>query len=199
MDLRTVRADWDDSALVWDEPISLTQADLVLLQEVPKETSVNGAIAPLKRLRERHHALARLLASGGTTMAEASIITGIGISQISILKNDPSFKELVLFYQNEVRDEYRTMHAQLAGLGEDAVAELRRRVEDDPESIGFTSLLDLVTKIADRTGHGPTSSTKAQVEVNVQVDLAAKMKEARMKARAAIEGSARDITPEASN
>jgi len=199
VNLKTVRADWDDAELVWEDPVALTSADLALLSEVGKGRSVDGAVKPLTKIRERHHALAKLLASGGISQNEASIITGYDISTISILKNDPAFKELILFYQNEVNAEYRTMHSQLAGLGEDAVAELRRRVEEDPEQIGFTSLLDLVTKIADRTGHGPASAASSRVEVNVTVDLASRMKAARAQAARAIEGVARDVTPEATS
>lgn len=195
MDLRTVRADWENEPLTWGEPVPLTRAELALLAEVPKGTSVDGAIEPLKRLRERHHALARLLATGACSMSEAAIITGYGVTTISILKNDPSFKELVLFYQNEVNAEYKTMQAQLAGLGSDALDELRRRVEEAPEEIGFNTLLDVVVKIADRTGNGPSSSSKT--EVNVTIDLASKMKAARARARDAIEANARDITPKA--
>lgn len=200
MDLRTVRADWDSEPLTWGEPLPLTQADIVLLQETPKGTSDGGAVTPLTRIRERHHALARLLATGGCSMAEASILTGYDISRISILKNDPSFKELVLFYQNEVNAEYKTMQAQLAGLGSDALDELRRRVEEEPDKIGFNTLLDTVVKIADRTGNGPSSTTKS--EVTVTIDLASKMKAARERARLAsipaeVEGTAIDITPKA--
>src|SRR5690606_37701461 len=110
--------------------------------------------------------------------------------------NDPTFMELVDFYSREVEAEYRGMHSQMAGLGIDAIDELRRRVEEEPEKIGFSSLLDVVTKIADRTGHGPSSTTKQ--EVNVTIGLAEKMKAARAAARAAsqIDAVARDITPE---
>lgn len=196
MDLRTVRADWDSEQLAWGEPRALTQTDLAELMSQPKGTSEAGAVTPLKRLRERHHALARLLASGGCSMQDAAIITGYEAATISTLKQDPLFQDLVLFYQNEVNAEYRTMQAQLAGLGEDAVAELRKRVEDDPAALGATFLLDLVVKIADRTGNGPTSTTKT--EVSVTVDLASKMKAARIRAREAsaqIDVEARDITP----
>ena len=200
MDLRTVRADWDAEPLVWEAPVPLTQVELTLLAEVPKGTSEAGASTPLVRIRERHHALARLLATGGCSMAEASIITGYDVSRISILKQDPTFKELVLFYQNEVNAEYKTMQAQLAGLGSDALDELRKRVEEDPDKIAFTTLLDVVVKIADRTGNGPSSTTKS--EVNVTIDLASRMKAARERARLAsqpqeIAGVALDITPKA--
>lgn len=194
LNLKTIRADWPNEPLAFGEPEALTRADIAILREVDKGF-VGQPMTALKRLTERHHALARLLATG-TTPGHAAVITGYDSSRISILQTDPSFKELVEFYSNEVNAEYRTMQAQMAGLGEDAVAELRRRVEEDPESLGAGFLLDIVTKIADRTGNGPTSTTKS--EVNVTIDLATRMKQARERAQQAIEGvSVRDITPQA--
>lgn len=190
MDLTALNVDTSQSVpLETADGGALTLADLERLRaEGPqKETQT-----PLKRLSERHHALARLLASG-TRPGAASIITGINNAYISILQNDPSFKELIEFYRNEVNDEYRGMHAQLAGLGEDALEELRRRVEEEPDKIPFKTLLEVVTNVADRTGHGPSSSSKQ--EVNVTIGLADRLAAARKAANVAIEAQARDVTP----
>ena len=194
LDFRTARADWPSEPLVWGEPQPLTRADIQMLTTQEKGYSGDAAKNPLQRITERHHALARLLAVG-TPPGQAAIITGYSNATVSILQGDPSFQELVEFYSLEVNAEYRTMQAQLAGLGEDAIAELRRRVEDTPTELGAAFLLDVVTKIADRTGNGPTSTTKN--ETVVTLDLSARMKAAREKAQAAIEGAARDITPKA--
>src|SRR5262245_47529587 len=63
----------------------LREADLALL-------SSERGIQPvaLKRITERHHALARCLATG-MSATEASIVTGYSPSRISILKDDPAF------------------------------------------------------------------------------------------------------------
>lgn len=196
LNLKTIRADWPSEPLAFGEPEALTRADIAILRETDKGF-VGKPMTALKRLTERHHALARLLATG-TPPGQAAVITGYDSSRISILQTDPSFKELIEFYSLEVNAEYRTMQAQMAGLGEDAVAELRRRLEDDElvKEMGAGFLLDIVTKIADRTGNGPTSTTKS--EVNVTIDLATRMKQARERAQQAIEGvSVRDITPQA--
>lgn len=171
----------------------LVEADLAILASTNRESTAPA----LTRISERHHALARLIAAG-TSQGDAGIITGYGASTISILMDDSSFKELVEFYKREVDAEYRGMHAQMAGLGADALDELRRRIEDEPEKMGASFLLDLVTKIADRTGHGV--ATKTTAEVNVTVGLADKMKLARERARAASAPKAEepmmlDITP----
>lgn len=175
----------------------LTQADIVLLAaEGRGKSRLEQYESPnaLKRISERHHALARLIAVG-TSQTHASAITGYTKPNIALLMNDPTFCELVDFYAQGVDAEYRTMNAQLAGLGEDAVAELRRRVEDEPEKLGANFLLDVVTKVADRTGNGPTSTQNTNVNVNV--GLADRFAAARKRATAAIEGLAKDITPEA--
>ena len=196
MDLRTVRTDWGAEPLEIVGTAPLTQADLRLLQTEERGRSTDGAVRPLERLTNRHHALARLLATGSCTQGEAGIIMGYADATISILKQDPSFQQLITFYQNEVAEEFRGFQAQLAGVAEDALAELHSRIED-PETrkeLGAAFLLDVVTKIADRTGHGTSSTTK--VEGTVVLDLAARMKQARQQAQDAIEGiSARDITP----
>lgn len=194
MDLRTIRADWPEDPVAVLEVCALTEADLRILATTEKGFAGTTSASPIKRIGERHRALARML-SGGASPGEAAILTGYDASRISILLSDPTFKELLEFYRNEVDTEYITMHSQLAGLGEDALAEMRRRVEETPEDIGFSTLLDVVVKIADRTGNGPTSTSRT--EVSVTIDLAARMKAARARAAEAIDGLAIDITPKA--
>lgn len=191
LNLRTVRADWPTEPLTWGEPEPLTRADLQVLSENSK--GFDEPRKPLERLKERHHALARLLASGDMTDGEAGILTGYNQPTISILKQDPTFIELLDFYRNEVNLEFRSFQAKLARLGGDSIDELQRRVEESPEELGAAFLLDIVTKVADRTGNGPTSSTTSKTEVNVTLDLSARMKLAREKANAAMI----DITPKA--
>lgn len=192
LDLKTVRSDWPPEPLTWEDPVPLTLTDLTMNME--RDKGFAGQASAVKRITERHHALARLLASG-TAPGHAAIITGYDASRISILQTDPSFAELVDFYTQDVEAEYRSMHAQMAGLGGDAIDELRRRVEDEPEKLGAQFLLDVVTKIADRTGNGPTTSVTQ--EVNITLDLSARMKMARERARQAIEGTMVDVTPAA--
>lgn len=190
LNLRTVRADYNEDPLTWGAPESLTQADIQVILTTGKGRT--EAIPALQRITERHHALARLIAVG-TPQRTAGIIVGYSDSRISILMDDPSFQELVAFYSGEVDDEYRLMHAQMAGLGSDAIQELRRRMEDEPEKLGANFLLDVVKTTADRTGNGPTTTTKS--EVNVTIDLASRMKAARESAMRAIQPKTIDITP----
>ena len=139
-----------------------------------------GSKAPaLKRISERHRALARNLASG-MDVGEAAIICGYDISRVSILQADPTFKELLEFYRRDVDATYRGLHDRLFGLAMDAAEELSVRLEEEPEKVSVGQLLEVVKMGADRTGHGPQSQT---TNLNVNVDLANRLEEARKRVR----------------
>lgn len=160
-------------SLVFAEVRALDAADLSLLGEE------KGSRAPaLKRLGDRHHALARCLASG-MTEADAALACGYVGSRVSILKSDPAFKELLAFYRDDTDRAYRDMHERLAGLSRDAVDELHTRLEEDMQAeekkISVGHLLEIAKMGADRTGHGPQSSQN----VNVNVGIASRLEAAR--------------------
>lgn len=159
----------------------LEEADLVLLGE-----EKGSKPPPLQRLRERHHALARNLASG-MSEENAAAICGYDRSRVSILKSDPAFKELLLFYRKEVDAQYVQLHEVLSGMAVDAAVVLRERLEDDPEAIGTKTLIEITKMAADRTGHGPSSKQEVQVNVN----LASRLEEARKR----IASRTIDVTP----
>lgn len=151
---------------------TLDSVDMALLQKEKGSTA-----PPLKRLSERHHALARCLASGMADR-DAAITCGYVVSRVSILKADPAFQELLAFYQQDVNNKYLDMHGVLAGLSLDAAMELRERLEadisSDDKTISVGQLMELTKLGADRTGFGPQSS-----QVNVNVDLAGRLEAAR--------------------
>lgn len=150
----------------------LDSCDVALLAE-----EKGSKAPPLKRLSERHHALARCLASGMSD-GDAAITCGYVLSRVSILKADPAFQELLAFYRADVNSKYLDMHGVLAGLSLDAAMELRERLELDIESgektISVGQLMELTKLGADRTGYGPQSS-----QLNVNVDLAGRLEAAR--------------------
>lgn len=162
----------------------LEASDLVLLSA--EKGSKPSAI---KRLSERHHALARNLA-GGMAPSEAAIVCGYSVSRVSILQDDPAFKELLVFYRADVNAQYRDLHQRLSGLAMDAAEELSVRLEEEPEKVSIGQLMEITKLGADRTGFGPqTSSTN----LNVNVDLASRLEAARKRVSARkfelIEGS----------
>lgn len=163
--------------ITFAEVREIEPADLELL------SAEKGSRAPpLKRLGDRHHALARCLASG-MSEGDAALSCGYVLSRVSILKADPAFKELLEFYRADTDRAYRDMHERLAGLSRDAADELHARLEEDMEAdekqISIGQLLEITKMGADRTGHGPQSSQN----VNVNVGIASRLEQARLRVR----------------
>lgn len=131
-------------------------------------------VSKLKRISDRHHALARLIASGKKPI-EAAAMTGYTPQTVSVLKGDPAFAELVAFYREDAEREYVKLHDVIAGLSLDAFLELRRRVEDEVEKLSVNQLMEIAKLSADRSGHGPSSSQ----QINVNVGLADRLDAAR--------------------
>lgn len=161
----------------------LDETDLALLAEE------KGSVAPpLKRISERHHNLARNLASG-MAAGEAAIVCNYDPSRISILLADPTFKELVDFYRADVDRTFRDLHGRLFGIAMDAAEELATRLEDEEKAkeLSVGQLIEVVKMGADRTGHGPQTQN---TNLNVNVDLANRLQAARERvSKRTIEGS----------
>ena len=147
----------------------LKGGDLVLLSE---EKGVKPSA--IKRLSDRHHSLARSLASG-MSPSQAGLTCGYSLSRVSILQDDPTFQELLRFYRADVDAQYLGLHEQLSAIAKDAVAEIADRLEDAPQDISLGQLLEIAKMGADRTGHGPSTSQT----VNLNVNLADRLQRAR--------------------
>lgn len=145
-------------------------------EDVAAAQRPRGSKAPaIKRLSDRHHSVARSIAAG-MAMHEVAAVHGMSASRISILKDDPSFKELVEFYREKTDAAYADMHERLAGLSLTATAELAERLDDEPEKFSAQALMDIVKLGADRTGYGPASKN---TQVNINVNLADRLEAAR--------------------
>lgn len=162
------------------EPRPLRGSDLALLS-VERETKAPA----VKRISERHHRLARLLADG-VAPAEASLVTGYCLSRISILQADPTFQELLRHYERIQTDVYADLHQRLAGLSVDAADLLQDRMESDPEGITVNQLQSIIQLGADRTGYGPQ-----QTNVSFTGNIADRMDAARRRAKERM----KDVTP----
>lgn len=123
----------------------LTAADL----ELAAMTERHSQPPAIKRITDRHHALARLLAAG-TPEGEAAMILNFDNSRVSILKQSPAFQELLALYRSEVDREFATTLDHMAGLSRDALLELRERLEDAPEKFSNRELLAVITDMTDR-------------------------------------------------
>lgn len=171
----------------------LDASDMVLLA-----TERGTKPSAVKRLTERHHALARNIASG-MQIGEAALFQGYTISRVSILQSDPAFKELLEFYREDAQRPYRDLHVRLSGLATDAAEELSSRLDDDMQmedskdkKISIGQLMELTKMGADRTGFGPQATN-----LNVNVDLAGRLEAARkrvaMRKLTVIEGGREEI------
>jgi len=127
----------------------LTEADINLIQTVPA-----GEKPPeIKRISDRHHMLARLLAAG-VTEEEASLQTGYTLSRISILKQSRIFQDLMAFYREKMDAKFDTVIEHMAGLSKDSLLELRDRLEESADRFTNSELLKIFTEIKDRTDNG---------------------------------------------
>lgn len=104
----------------------------------------------LTRIRNTHHALARALADG-ISQTEAGYITGYSPSRISILKQDPSFQELVEYYKTQAQAKYLDVHQRLATLGISTLEELQERLEHRPEGFANRELMEMAELCLDRS------------------------------------------------
>ena len=107
----------DISSLMGRRGTSVTAAEARPLtgEDIARITDEERATkAPcLKKLRQRHHALARAIASG-MPQGEAAISCGYTDAYVSTIKSSPAFTELVEFYKGEVEKEYLGMHEAMA-------------------------------------------------------------------------------------
>jgi len=147
----------------------LTEADVKAMWTAPK---LPVASQQLVKLRNTHHMLARLLAEGRPN-EECSLITGYTPNRISVLKQDPAFQELVIYYEGQVKVQFLDVHARLAALGMATVDELQQRLEDDPSAFKNRELMELAQMLLDRTvapaaaGRGGSNGTGPGLNINI--------------------------------
>lgn len=170
------------------KPITAEMERELGLDDVESLLTERGVEAPtIKEFRERHHALARLIAEGKKP-GEAAILMRYTQSRMSVLLSDPAFQELVAHYRELVNEKFVDFQAKLAELALDAAHILQARMEDKPDDLSDALVLQIIQVGADRTGHGPSSKS----EVNVKVGLADRLAEATRRSQLAM----RDVTPE---
>lgn len=105
--------------------------------------------AVMTRIRQVHHYLARLSAEG-KGYPEMAAKTGLGRERIQCLHSDPAFMELVEHYKEAVEDQYKAVHQKIAVLGEAVVDELNSRLEEAPEKLSVSQLLEIGKMALDR-------------------------------------------------
>lgn len=157
----------------------LEDADIVLANQ-PGRSSL-PTTGTVQRLRESHHALARIIAMGEEPQAAAAI-TGFAVGTIYRLLKDPTFMGLVEFYRRNLDLGAVDMQQRLSSLNADVVQELHDRVLEEPEKLTPQFLLKAAEVLSDRTGHSPVNRA---VNINYNVGMADRLKEARQRALSA--------------
>jgi hypothetical protein len=166
----------------------LNHSDMVILKSSPLGTQPQG----IQRIRDSHHQLARTLAKG-FSQVEASAMTGYSPSRISILSRDPAFKELLDFYRERHDSAEVDVIERLKTMSLDALQELHDRLLNQPEDFKNQELIDLVSRMLDRSGYGPMSKsqhTERRITLTGQ-DLR-ELHEATEESGNVIEGTAKD-------
>ena len=108
----------------------------------------------LKKLKEKHHSVARLIASGMQQRMVAHI-SGYTEGYISILMNAPAFAELVELYRIQSGAAAAVITEKLQTVGMKALEKLDAKIEaDELNALELTSAAKLGL---DRSGHGPQS------------------------------------------
>jgi hypothetical protein len=133
----------------------------------PTEVDVTNVPVSLKRLRDSHHSVARLVAAGLSNI-QISLQTGYAPARVSILRADPTFIELVQFYRNNADAVRMTFEHRMLLAAEDFVQHLHETLHDTPEAFTPETALDAVKILADRAGFAPINrSITKSVTYNV--------------------------------
>lgn len=151
----------------------LETSDLELLRS-------KSLVPRLQKIRDSHHVVARLLASGLST-SEAAARVGYTATRISVLRSDPAFEDLVAKYRDtdteawlKSRDDYYEVATSNMLKAERMIADRIDDAIDSAEPLPLRDLLTLTSDRADRFGYG-----KRSTQTNINVDFAGKLEAAR--------------------
>lgn len=164
----------------------LDEEDLLELVQGHGSSPAAGASLPvevddpsdLKRVREKHHHVARLVA-GGMPQRMVASLTGYTESYISILLNNPAMQELLEFYRIRNGQAQELVTEKLRTVGLKALERLDEKLDTD--GLDANALLGVAKLGLDRAGHGPTQKSIAVTETHIvdHAELARLNNEAR--------------------
>lgn len=174
-------------AIVAQKVRELTEEDMMNLGQPAAEHSGGGD--GLKRLRQAHHKIAFLMATGYKNV-EISAMTGYSATYLSTLENDPAFENLLAAYKAKATQLHANTLEQLHLLTTDAIGTIHERLLETPESFTNRDLMALIQTAADRSGHGPTSQVN-HTHVGISADQLDKLKE---RADGRQQGTVRDVS-----
>lgn len=157
----------------------LTAEHVQLAEAHAASGAVIGVRGPdVKALRHTHHRLAQLLA-GGMDETVAAKLCNYSFSRVSILKANPAFAELLAHYAATKDEAFADFVDAAAALSIDMMGRLQQILDEEPEKLSPTHVMDALKLLADRTGHAPVTKTQ---NVNVNLNLGDKLRLARERA-----------------
>jgi hypothetical protein len=133
----------------------MTPNDVVVDEEDPRD---------LKKIREKHHHVARQIAAG-LSQRLVSQITGYTEQYLSILLNSPAMVELVELYRIQNGQAAQLAHEKLKTVGLKALELLDEKLDNN--ELNNLELLSAAKLGLDRSGHGPSSTQKHVGEQHV--------------------------------
>lgn len=140
-----------------------------------KGRSAGATVPVLQKVRSVHHKQAALLASG-LTAVEVAAATGATSARIGQLLKDPTFMELLAYYQDQAMakllNESERIKTKLLRATEDALDEINDRLEDDTkrQAMPVGELRKIVEMGGDRTV-APPKATAPSVIPPTQITL----------------------------
>lgn len=149
------------------QPIALVVVRELESSDLPALVSLDnsaGEIAPahqLSRVRSTHHMLAQLCAEGKSNV-EIGAIAGYSPAYISVLRNDPAFKELLAHY-GAIREKlYIDVLERMKFLGLSSLEELQQRMAEEPEKFTRQELMQLADLMLIKPAAAVASAGRAQ-------------------------------------
>ena len=155
---------------------SMTRDDLEFLRQKSDRRVI-------VKLRESHHIVARLLASG-LSVGEVAAEVGYTVTRIAVLKNSPAVQDLIARYRDEDTAEWRKSRDQyyesVHAAGRKAWRQINDQLDDadDENPLPLKVLLSVADSSADRVGYHKKSTKE-----NINIDFAARLDAAIARSR----------------
>lgn len=176
---------------------ALTRDDLMLLRQDGSDQQARAGVGIVQRLRDPHHRVARLFASG-LRMEEIVARSGYSYGRVNTLKNDPAFQELIAKYRDKVdaafvreADTYYELATANMVTAERMISEKLEEHDENGTLPPVRELIAISRDAADRFGYG-----KRQTNLNVNADFAAMLEAARGRSAKAKTIEATVVPPE---
>jgi hypothetical protein len=141
--------------------LEFIEAAAIIESEEEKRYQPKVDVNAVQTMRVRHHQIARLLAMGHKP-AEIARVMSCAPATIANLERSPAFQALLLEYMNMLDKNAVETVTRMQVLRNLTVDELTERMAQPAkaQSIKASELVEIMKATSDRTGLGPSSTTK---------------------------------------